>query len=147
MKYSEAKQGRTFVIRLEDGEVVHEKIEQFAQNHAIKAAALIIVGGADKGSKLVVGPEQGRKIPVVPMEHILNDVHEIAGVGTLFPDEDGTPILHMHAASGRKTATVTGCVRNGVRTWHILEIILFELVDSTGIRALDPETGFKFLNP
>jgi predicted DNA-binding protein with PD1-like motif len=147
MKYSEAKQGRTFVIRLEDGEVVHEKIEQFARDHSIKTAAMIIVGGADKGSTLIVGPEKGRSLPVIPMEHILNDVHEVAGVGTLFPDEEGNPILHMHTANGRKTSTVTGCVRTGVRTWHILEIILFELIESTGVRTLDSKTGFKFLNP
>ncbi len=147
MKYSEATLARTFVIRLEDGEIIHEKIEQFAGDHSIKAAALIILGGADKGSKLIVGPEHGRSKPVVPMEHMLHDVHEIAGVGTLFPDEDGNPILHMHTASGRKTSTVTGCVRNGVRAWHILEVILFELADSTGVRAIDSETGFKFLNP
>ena len=147
MRYSETKQGRIFVMRLEDGDIVHEEIEQFARDHAIKAAALIILGGADKGSRLIVGPENGRSKPVTPMEHILDDVHEIAGVGTLFPDEEGIPILHMHMAGGRKTSTVTGCVRNGVKTWHILEVIVFELVDSTGVRTLDPETGFKFLNP
>jgi predicted DNA-binding protein with PD1-like motif len=147
MKYSEAKQGRTFVMRLEDGDIVHEEIEQFAKDHSIRAAALIIVGGIDGASKLIVGPEQGRSNPVTPMVHVLDDVHEIAGVGTLFPDEEGIPMLHMHMASGRKTSTVTGCIRNGVRTWHILEVILFELVDSTGVRKVDSETGFKFLIP
>ena len=29
MKYSEAKQGRVFIIRLEDGDVLHESIEAF----------------------------------------------------------------------------------------------------------------------
>ena len=47
MKYSEAKQDRIFVIRLEDGD-------------------------------------------------------EIAGTGTIFPDEENNPILHMHIACGRK---------------------------------------------
>ena len=59
MKYSEAKQGRIFIVRLEDGDIVHEEIEQFAREQSIKAAALIIIGGADKDSKLVVGPEAG----------------------------------------------------------------------------------------
>ena len=147
MKYSEVKQGRTFVMRLEDGDIVHEEIEHFARDHAITAAALIIVGGIDKTSKLIVGPEKGRSKPVTPMVHILDNVHEIAGVGTLFPDEEGNPLLHMHMASGRKTSTVTGCIREGVRTWHILEVILFELVGSTGVRKVDSETGFKFLIP
>ena len=147
MKYSQAKPGRIFVIRLEDGDVVHEEIEQFARKQSIKAAALIAVGGADKDSKLVVGPEDGRTTPVNPLEHVLDNVHEIAGTGTLFPDDEGNPMLHMHMACGRRSATTTGCIRSGVKVWHVMEIILLELVDSTGIRILDDATGFKLLNP
>ena len=36
MKYSQAKQGRTFIIRLEDGDIVHEEIEKFAREKSIK---------------------------------------------------------------------------------------------------------------
>jgi len=147
MRFSQAKQGRTFVIRLDDGEIVHETIEQFAREQSIKAAALIIIGGADEGSKLVVGPEHGCAKPVIPMEHILDDVHEIAGTGTLFPDEGGNPILHMHIACGRDTSTVTGCIREGVKVWQVVEVILIELIDSKGTRVMESRTGFKLLNP
>lgn len=43
MKYSQAKQRRIFVIRLEDRDVIHEEIERFAREKGIKAAALIII--------------------------------------------------------------------------------------------------------
>ena len=147
MKYSEAKQGRIFVLRLEDGEVLHVNMENFAREHAIRAAALIVLGGADKGSKLVVGPEQGRSTPVVPMERVLGEAGEIAGVGTLFPDAHGQPVLHMHIACGRGDETVTGCVRRGVKAWHVMEIVIWELLDSTGRRLPDVATGFELLNP
>jgi len=147
MRYSQAKQGRTFIIRLEDGDIVHEEIEKFSREKSIKAAALIILGGADKGSKLIVGPEHGRREPIIPMEHILDNVHEIAGTGTIFPDEKGKPVLHMHMACGRKTSSVTGCVRKGVKVWHVMEVILFELVDTTAVRAFEPTTGFELLKP
>ena len=147
MKYSEAKQGRIFVIRLEDGDIVHDEIERFAREKSIRAAGLIIVGGADQESKFVVGPEEGRATPVVPMEHVLDEVYEIAGVGTLFPDDEGNPVLHMHMACGRKSSTITGCIREGVRVRHVMELILFELADTTGIRTHDSETGFKLLQP
>jgi len=147
MKYSEAKQGRIFVIRLEDGDIIHQEIEKFAREKSIKAGALIILGGADEGSKLVVGPEHGRKEPIVPMEYILDNVNEIAGTGTIFPDEKGKPVLHMHIACGRKTSTITGCVRRGVKAWHVLEVILFELIDTTAVRVLDSVTGFELLRP
>ena len=147
MKYSQAKQGRVFVLRFEDGDIVHEEIERLAREQSIEAGALIIVGGADIGSIFVVGPEEGRAQPVVPMEHILNNVHEVAGTGTLFPDDEGNPVVHMHMACGRNTSTITGCIREGVRVWQVMEAILFELVDSSGVRVLDSETGFKLLKP
>ena len=147
MKYSQAKQERIFVIRLEDGDIIHEEIEKFSREKSIKAAALIILGGADKSSKLVVGPEHGRKEPIVPMEHILDNVNEIAGTGTIFPDKKGKPILHMHISCGRKSQTVTGWVRKGVKKWHVMEVILFELLDTTAMGVLDPATGFELLRP
>jgi len=147
MKYSQAKQGRVFVVRLEDGDIVHEEIEKLARKESIRAGALIIVGGADAGSRFVVGPEQGRAQSVVPMEHMMDNVHEVAGTGTLFPDDEGNPVLHMHMACGRNESTITGCVRSGVRVWQVMEAILFELVDSTGVRVPDTETGFKLLQP
>jgi predicted DNA-binding protein with PD1-like motif len=147
MRYSTARMGRIFVIRLEDGEILHETIERFAAEQEIRAAALIVVGGADTGSRLVVGPEEGRTVPVNPMTLVLDNVHEIAGTGTLFPDEEGKPVLHMHVACGRESATVTGCVRTGVKIWHIGEVILFELTDTPAIRKVDPQLGFKLLCP
>ena len=147
VKYSQAQQGRVFVIRLEDGDILHEEIEKFAAEQGIRAAALLAVGGADQGSVLVVGPAEGRVKPIVPLEHILDDVHEVAGVGTLFPDDTGKPVLHMHGAFGRSEATVTGCVRSGVRVWHVLEVILFELTDTGATRKPDEATGFKLLHP
>lgn len=146
MRYIEARQGRIFVLRLEDGDVVHEVIEQFAGEKSIRAAAVIIVGGAQRGSRLVVGPEHPDARPVHPIEHVLSDVHEIAGTGTVFPDEDGTPLLHLHMACGRETATVTGCIRSGVAVWQIMEAVVFELVGTAATRKKDPELGFKLLD-
>jgi predicted DNA-binding protein with PD1-like motif len=147
MKYSQARPGRIFVIRLEDGDIVHEKIEAFAKDNEIKAASLIILGGADDKSILTTGPEQGRAETIIPHEHILDNVHEVSGTGTLFPNEKGDPILHMHMACGRGSKSVTGCVKSKVKVWHVMEVIVNELVGSTGVRKKDPVTGFDLLNP
>lgn len=147
MKYSQARQGRMFVIRLEDGDVLHEVIEDFAIQQCISAATLIVLGCADEGSMLVVGPREGRTLPIKPMTQVLQNVHEVAGVGTIFPDDEGKPVLHIHLACGRKAETTTGCVRRGVRVWHVMEVILLEILDSTGIRLLESASGFTLLNP
>ncbi len=147
MKYSQAETGRIFVLRLEDGDIVHETIERFAAEHGINTASVIAVGGVDIDSKLVVGPEAGRATPVVPMEHVLDNVHEVSGTGTIFPDESGKPVLHMHIACGRNENTVTGCVRRGVKTWHVLEVIIQEITNCSGKRVKDAATGFELLQP
>ncbi len=147
MKYAQARPGRIFILRLEDGEILHETIEAFAFEHSVKAAAVIALGGADGGSRLVVGPEEGRSTPVTPIEYLLDNVHEIAGVGTIFPEKNGKPVLHMHIACGRTDETITGCVRRGVKVWQVMEVVLFEFVDSSACRLLDKETGFELLEP
>ena len=147
MKYAEAKSGRVFVIRLEDGDILHEEIEQFAKEKEINAAYLTVLGGGDRGSVLITGPKDGRSKTIVPQEECLEDVHEVAGTGTLFPNEQGETLLHMHLACGRGDSTITGCVRRGVKVWQVMEVILHELVDSTGVRRPDPATGFELLIP
>jgi predicted DNA-binding protein with PD1-like motif len=147
MKYTTATPGRIFIIRLEDGEILHEAVESFAQEQGIQAAACIVLGGADAGSRLVVGPEVSRAAPVTPMEHILAGTSEATGVGTIFLGGDGKPVLHMHIACGREGSTVTGCVRRGVKVWHVMEIILWELTGNDSKRVMDKTTGFELLQP
>jgi predicted DNA-binding protein with PD1-like motif len=147
MKYAEGKVGRVFIIRLEQGEIVHKVLEKFAAEKEVRSAAVLIVGGADKGSKLTVGPENGSVRPIVPLDHILTKVHEMAGVGTLFPDENGRPSLHVHAGFGREGDGVVGCIRRGVVTWLILEVIMIEIIGTNSVRLKDPDTGFDLLEP
>jgi len=147
MRYSQARPGRIFTIRLEDGEVLHECIEAFARKEGVRAAALIALGGADAGSRLVVGPEQARSAPIVPMELSLQNVHEVSGVGTLFPNEKDQPILHMHLALGRREEALVGCARRGVKIWHVLEVILWELTECSAKRRLEEASGFELMQP
>lgn len=147
MKYSQARQGRTFILRLEDGEIVHEVIERFALEQGIKAAAMVIIGGADDGSRLVVGPEEDRGLPLNPMKRSLEHAHEVTGTGTIFEDEQGDPILHMHMACGREGDTTTGCIREGVKVWHVMEVVIFELLTPTAKRVLEAPLNLKLLQP
>lgn len=147
MKYAQATPGRIFVIRLEDGEILHEVIEGFARKHKIASAFLVAVGGADRGSRLVAGPEEENRRPVPPLIRVLEEVSEIAGIGTIFPGEDGTPLLHIHLACGHGDKTVTGCGRTGVKIWQVAEVVLCELTGTEARRIYEPDTGFTLLDP
>ena len=136
-----------FIIRLEQGEVIQEVLERFVEEKGIKAAALILVGAADKGSRIVVGPQDADARPVVPLGYTLTDVHEMTGSGTLFPDEEGHMMLHVHAAFGRDGKATMGCIRRGVVVWQILEVVMIELLGSEAVRKKDTPTGFELLEP
>ena len=137
MEYTEASLGRVFIVKLDQGEIIHEAIERIAGSKGIAAGAVLVVGGGDKGSRLVVGPESSGARPIALMEHLLGDAHEIAGVGTLISTEDGKPVLHMHITAGRGKDSVTGCIRRGVRVWGFLEVVIIELTETSAVKRYD----------
>jgi len=147
MKYSEAKIGRIFILKLEDGEILHKTLETFAREKNIRCASVQIVGGAGDDSKIVVGPEDQFSDEINPVEYIIKNAHEVHGVGTIFPDKNDNPVLHLHASFGRGDKSKTGCVRLGVKVWLILEVVIVELVDCKAKKILDSKTGFELLEP
>ena len=146
MKASEGKIGRVFVIRLEDGDVLPDCIERFAEEKGVSVGHVILVGGIGSGD-VVVGPRKSEERPPEPMLLPVDGAHEVAGVGVLAPDEDGRPVLHIHAALGRSGKTTTGCLRPGVATWLVGEAVLYEIVGAGARRVRDSASGFTLLEP
>lgn len=146
MKASEGQIGRVFVIRLEDGDVVPDCIERFAEEKEVSVGHVVLIGGIGAG-EVVVGPRRSEERPPEPMLLPIDGAHEVAGVGVLAPGEDGRPVLHIHAALGRSGKTTTGCLRPGVTTWLVGEAILYEIVGTNARRIRDEETGFNLLEP
>lgn len=147
MKYAPGKIGRVFVIKLEDGDHLPEVIEDFAAAQGVLRGTCLMVGGIDSGGTIIVGPEDGSVRSPVPIPFQLDGAHEVAGIGTLFPNAHGKPVLHMHAALGREGRTHTGCIRPGIDAWLVTEVILLEITHNTGQRITDPESGFELLEP
>jgi len=145
MKYTEAKQGRLFILRLEHGDVVTDSIQAFAKEKQIKSAYVQIVGGAEKGSRLVVGPEDGQAAKPEKVYLHTEGVSEMFGVGTLFTNEMGEPKLHLHSSFGRGDHANTGCCWPGVVTWHIGEVIIQEIITDAASRKLNKDNGFELL--
>jgi predicted DNA-binding protein with PD1-like motif len=145
MQYSEGRLGRVFVMRLEGGEQLNETIERFAREQGIDRAMAIYLGGSADGSKVVVGPEAGRGEAIIPIIHLLQGHQEVLAVGTLFPNEAGDPVLHMHGAAGREGEATVGCTRAGVEVWLVGEVVLLEILGTAARRQKDPHTGFELL--
>jgi uncharacterized protein len=145
MHYTEGSMGRIFVLRLEDGERLNDTLEAFAREQGLKHALAFFLGGSATGSKVVVGPDAQRLDAVVPLVHQLTGSQEVLAVGTLIPDEAGTPMLHMHAAAGREGGATVGCTRAGVDVWLVGEVVVLEILGTDARRQKDPQTGFQLL--
>jgi len=146
MKAAVGRIGRVFVVRLEDGDKLPVCLEQFAADQGVATAHVILVGGAGSG-QIVVGPRDSHAMPPDPMVLPVDGTHEIAGVGVIASDESGKPVLHMHAALGRSGQTLTGCIREGIETWVMIEAIMYEILDADVKRIRDETTGFIMLQP
>ena len=144
MKYSEGKQGRVFVLRLDDGDKIPDCIEQFAAEQKIECGQVILLGSIGSG-QLVSGPRDTITMPPDPLLLPIDGAHEVVGAGLLAPGEDGKPVLHIHGALGRAGNTVTGCLRPGVFTWLVAEAIIYEITDLNAARLKDKQSGFVLL--
>jgi predicted DNA-binding protein with PD1-like motif len=144
MKASEGRVGRVFVIRLEDGDIIPECIERFAESQKVLVAQVIMVGGAGEG-QVVVGPRRSDEMPPEPMLVPIDGAHELMGVGVIAPDKTGKPVLHVHGSLGRSGKATTGCLRPGVSTWLVGEVIICEILGTNAARRLDEKTHFELL--
>ena len=144
MKASEGQLGRAFVIRLEDGDAIPACVESFAEEKKISVGQVILIGGIGDG-QVVVGPRRSNEMPPEPMLLPVDGVHEVVGVGIIAPDKEGKPTLHIHAALGRSGQTITGCLRPGVTTWLVGEVIIFEILGTDAVRLPDKKASFELL--
>jgi predicted DNA-binding protein with PD1-like motif len=144
MKATEGHIGRVFVLRLEDGDVVLDCIERFAAEKKISVGQVVLVGGIGAG-KVVVGPEDSVTMPPKPVLLPVDGAHEVVGVGIIAPDKDGKPVLHIHASLGRSKEALTGCLRPGVTTWLVGEVIIYEILGAKAARLPDKASGFNLM--
>jgi predicted DNA-binding protein with PD1-like motif len=144
MKASEGHIGRIFVLRLEDGDVVPDCIERFAAEKGISVGQAILVGGIGEGN-IVVGPRDSAEMPPEPVLHPVDGAHEVVGVGIIAPNKEGKPVLHIHASLGRSGKALTGCLRPGVKTWLVGEVIIFEILGVKVARLPDDLSGFDLM--
>jgi len=145
MRTLEMERGRAFILRLETGEVLHVVLEKFCRENGIRNALVTAVGGIGEGSRMTVGPEMPYDKGIVPIVITLDAPHELTATGTVFPDEDGNPMMHMHGSAGRDGKAVTGCLRTGVTAWLVLEVSVIELIGEGAVRKKDEKTGMKIL--
>ena len=146
MRSAELREGRVFVLRLEEGEVLHEAVESFCREHGVVNATITAGGGGDAGSCYVSGPTVPIEGPIVPIVCTVEAPSELTGTGTIFPDEDGNPVMHMHGSIGREGRSSTGCFRVRMVVWLVMEVVIREMGGTGPVRIVsDPRIDAKLL--
>ena len=144
MEYQECKMGRTFVMRLSDGESIYDEVQGLAEKESVRCASVLAIGGIRKGG-VVTGPEDPSSLQnIVAHVERFDDAREMVGVGTIFECE-GKPLLHFHAGMGRGDGALVGCPRIEATCFLILEVVVMEWIGLDAERVADPETGFQLL--
>jgi len=142
MKYTQGSIGRIFLIKFDNNDILLEKLSELVRKEKIKAATLIFLGAMRKGL-LVTGPKNP-VIPPQPNKISFKDGWEVMGLGTVFANKKG-PQIHIHGTMGKKSKTLTGCVRGRSRVFLVLEAVLMELKGVKATKDIDPTTGLNLL--
>ena len=142
MKYQVGKTGKIIVARFEDREDVLGNLVDIAKKEKIKAGVFYIIGGMREG-RIVVGPEKD-EMPPKPVWKELKESHEVAGIGTIFWQDD-KPKIHFHGAFGKKDMVKVGCLREKSETFLVLEAVIIEIQGINAKRELDPVSGLTLL--
>ena len=115
--------GRTFILKLEQGEDLLEAIEQLIKEQRIENA--VVVSGIATFDRSVLHQISGTDYPIEVYIDKKTDVPlEVAGVDGFICD--GEP--HIHATIADKTSAYGGHVLKGCRILYLGEIVIQELL-------------------
>lgn len=137
MKYFIAKEtGRTFILRMERGDLLLEKITELCQNEKIHEA--VISSGIATFDIVNIQMSNTTGFPMGYDVHNLNEPLELASLdGTII---NGEP--HIHGVIGNGNKTWAGHLLNGCRILYLGEIIMQELLIEPLIRTADKNNVF-----
>ena len=127
---------RRFLLQLEHGEEVKDKLRGFADEHNVGAGVMRGLGAADSG-ELDFYHLPGQQHEAFPVD----EATEVASlVGNMTRGEDGEAIVHVHATLCRRDGSTLGGHVKRLVVGATLEIDL-EVFPGTLRRKLDPAVG------
>ncbi|QGT99589.1 hypothetical protein SYNTR_0996 [Candidatus Syntrophocurvum alkaliphilum] len=143
MQYTQGSMGRVFVIKFEHGDNLIEQLQLILNKEQITTGTLLMIGALKK-SKMVVGPEEC-VVPPVVIPYIFEDGREIAAIGTIFPDENGNPVFHIHSSVGRQNDSIVGCLRDDTEVYLIVEAVIIEFLNIDAKKVFEEKYDLNML--
>ncbi len=138
MQYAAGRPGRIFYIKFDHGEDLLSGLQSFIRTQAISSGIIHLIGAIGEGS-LVAGSQE-ETIPPDQLWRDLTGVHDLIGTGMIRAGPDG-PKVHFHASAGRGDSALTGCFRDGVRVYLLIEAVIIEFSGISVYEITDEKSG------
>ena len=141
----EVKTNEIFLSRLMPGEDLFASFKKIAKDHGIERGIILSAIGSLKNVVFVnVRPHTGMPVKTEDMIEIeeAGPFELLSLEGNFFPSqEDGEPVIHLHAILGTSSGAVTGGHLLKARVFTTAEIILGSLTGSSVYKAKSDVTG------
>jgi predicted DNA-binding protein with PD1-like motif len=144
MHYTEAKLGRVFYLRIDDGEDLLSSLQQFVTEKNISAGFVHLIGALREGS-IVTGPKEP-VLPPDPLYQHYGNCWEVIGFATITSGKE-QPHIHIHASIGKGSHAITGCLREKANAYIIVEAVIIEMTGADIFRQKDTRTGLELPKP
>ena len=128
--------GRTFILRMERGDLLREKIAELCRNEKVRDA--VVLSGIATFDIVNIQMSNTVGFPMGYDVHNLSEPLELASLdGTII---NGEP--HIHGVIGNGNKTWAGHLLNGCRILYLGEVVIQEMLCQPLIRIADKDGVF-----
>ena len=136
--------GRRFILKINQGEDIHERLRAFASEADVKNGIIISAVGSVYDVEFR-GIKSGAKLPLTPAR---TSTHMQAGplellslTGNIFPDEKNETDVHMHITVSKSSGEVLGGHLYGAKVFASCEVQVSEIIVTGVERHLSKSAG------
>lgn len=146
--FKEVREGRHFILRLEPGGRLGDRLRAFAREAGVRYAVVVSAVGSVKDVTLR-GIKCGAKLPItlprLKVHHLEGPLELLTLEGNLFPDEAGELDCHLHITASRSSGAVVGGHLEDAEVFATCELVLHELAVEGVERHLSRSGGVATL--
>lgn len=135
--------GRRFILKISQGEDIHERLKTFASEAGVKNGIIISAVGSVFDVEYR-GIKSGAKLPLTPARtstHMAEGPLELLSLsGNIFPDENNQTDVHMHVTVSKSSGEVLGGHLYSAKVFASCEIQISEII-VTGVERHVSKSG------
>ena len=140
----EWRQGRRFIIKIEPGQYICERLQAFARRERVQNAVIMSAVGSVRNAHFR-GIKSGAKRPITKprmRQHQMEGPLELLGLeGNLIPGENGAVDCHLHIILGKSSGEAVGGHLFDAEVFASCEILLMEMLVEGVERCFSRSSG------